>query len=735
MRNLFTLLLFTCISYMPAQLRMINPTTFPFKASDMQVFADGSAYFAATDSPFFIRISDVHQPERGKVEIIKIEQEITEFYCRDVLHCIGKGRRNGKTTAFRSSDGGISWQEDRALYIDYPTHFVEPFFWIRYDIGLHELLLSTNQGRSWTQYKPGFSLVGNPLRYLGKETNVAYFYNSGNDTVYQFTPNRVRAFFKSSDVMGSSNLRKLMPTSAGFIAVHGGDKVSLISNNLTQKISLFNGGSNLTAWGHNKDAVFFYYRGSSTLLRTNDGGKTVMIDTIRKFFAIGDSEYQDYHRNTFFKTRVPNILGDWKEIEMITGKASFAGHNKYPLTPVHLERIGHNHYLFIKEVFFTDSSQAVVLNAKGQEVLTLPPFVTGLKFVRGITGVREIEFSDSLRGVLRWQFDKVAFTKDGGKNWKFLKSDTTAPPNSFVSSIGISKDGKCPFFVIGPKLNFYDDNLNKIETVTNAVASLGQLHFKDCQEGLILLNNELWHTTNRGKVHTTLLTAGQGEKFIKMENSSNGYYVISNKAIYFSPVINGNYQQLSLVNIPSNIASSVRLHTAMPENMMGFSPSKNRFYFSRDSGQSFQSALFPHGSFDILSIQKTTDSTFLMGGFDGYIARLKILDSLVIVDSASGFTAIGWGNDTNTVGLPTPEKVQNIAFFPNPAQEHIILKFNSPSPRTVKIFDLQGRLQLTRQVSSERVKLPIAELPGGMYVLQVHLPQGETRAMKFLKLE
>ena len=729
MRTLFTLLIFSWITSLTAQLRMINPTIFPFGASDMQVFADGSAYFATAGSPFFIRVSDIHQPERGKVEIIKTVPEITEFYCRDVLHCIGRGRKNGKTTAFRTSDGGISWQEDRALDIDYPTHFVEPFFWIRYEPGLHELLLSTNQGRSWTQYKPGFSLVGNPLRYLGKETNVAYFYNSGNDTVYQFTPNRVRAFFKASDVVGTSKLQKLMPTSAGFIAVQDSGEVSLISNNLTQKVSLFNGSGSLSAWGHEKDAVFLFFSEDSTLVLTNNGGQSVTIKRNMEKSGFG-SKYRNYHRNTFFTTSF--VLGDWLEMDMITGQAGLAGHNKYPRTTMHLEPVGENHFLIIHSAPFSDSSKAVVLDGTGKKVIAHPLFTTKARLAKGVTG-EQVNFSDSLRGFIKWNpFGMFSLTKDGGHSWQHLGSDTTFFPITLVGHSGISEDGQCPFFTKGDDLHFLDDNLNTLETVNNSKAASGKLLFKDCQEGLILLHNELWHTANRGKAHTTLLTAGQGERFVKMSQNDQGYFVLSTKSLYHSPQINGTFKQISTVNTPSGF-SFFNVQTDLPENIMTLS--NYRFHFSRDSGSSFQSALFPSnlGSFE--AVRKTSDTTLLLGGGGGFLARLKILDSLVIVDSASGFTAIGWGNDTNTVGLPAPEKVQNIAFFPNPAQKHIILQFENPSPRTVKIFDFQGRLQLTRQVSSERVKLPIAKLPGGMYVLQVHLPQGETRAMKFLKLE
>lgn len=59
-----------------------------------------------------------------------------------------------------------------------------------------------------------------------------------------------------------------------------------------------------------------------------------------------------------------------------------------------------------------------------------------------------------------------------------------------------------------------------------------------------------------------------------------------------------------------------------------------------------------------------------------------------------------------------------IHVFPNPANDFIQLTFNDQQPRTIRIYDQQGRLMKTLSVADIEPQIPVSDLKSGIYFIQ-----------------
>ena len=62
--------------------------------------------------------------------------------------------------------------------------------------------------------------------------------------------------------------------------------------------------------------------------------------------------------------------------------------------------------------------------------------------------------------------------------------------------------------------------------------------------------------------------------------------------------------------------------------------------------------------------------------------------------------------------------------YPNPVVSEMVVKFKSSEERTIRIFDLQGRLKLQEETSSTSERLNLSDFKSGMYLMKVQSASG-----------
>jgi hypothetical protein len=90
-------------------------------------------------------------------------------------------------------------------------------------------------------------------------------------------------------------------------------------------------------------------------------------------------------------------------------------------------------------------------------------------------------------------------------------------------------------------------------------------------------------------------------------------------------------------------------------------------------------------------------------------------------------------NDLNTTtGLHAPVTVSltSLEMYPNPANDVVYLRF-SEKPWTLELFDLQGRLVVSRLFAGEGM-ISTVDLPAGIYVMQAKTIGGTMCCKKML---
>ena len=75
--------------------------------------------------------------------------------------------------------------------------------------------------------------------------------------------------------------------------------------------------------------------------------------------------------------------------------------------------------------------------------------------------------------------------------------------------------------------------------------------------------------------------------------------------------------------------------------------------------------------------------------------------------------------NTNTYH-PTIEQIElDIKAFPNPAQNNLTIDFGITEPNTLSIFDMNGKLVLTKRSFGPIVQINVSEFENGYYMAQV----------------
>jgi len=119
------------------------------------------------------------------------------------------------------------------------------------------------------------------------------------------------------------------------------------------------------------------------------------------------------------------------------------------------------------------------------------------------------------------------------------------------------------------------------------------------------------------------------------------------------------------------------------------------------------------------------------------IGRLEFVNDSMYLVSTNGqilgrelrtdVQKIAFGNDSNTVAVPSVETNSRIQIYPNPVLQSLIIK-GAQTNETVRIFTLTGTLITTATVFDELTTIDLSNLPVGQYLLQVN-----TQIVKLIK--
>ncbi len=75
-----------------------------------------------------------------------------------------------------------------------------------------------------------------------------------------------------------------------------------------------------------------------------------------------------------------------------------------------------------------------------------------------------------------------------------------------------------------------------------------------------------------------------------------------------------------------------------------------------------------------------------------------------------------------------------LSVFPNPASDEVIIELSSNSGANVlRVLNMDGRVVDTRRISATRTVLDVSDLAIGVYVIEVHGPDGGSVQVRFVR--
>ena len=140
--------------------------------------------------------------------------------------------------------------------------------------------------------------------------------------------------------------------------------------------------------------------------------------------------------------------------------------------------------------------------------------------------------------------------------------------------------------------------------------------------------------------------------------------------------------------------------------------------------KSYRLGAYPQGVFGFAGLDFAPNGKILISGggnddhalpFPQRFTWLLTLDENGCYDGNCDDLVVLEGNIVPTHELPTLEAT-GFQVYPNPASTAIML--NCPSAGQIRLFDMQGRILLDRNVTSGTLSLPLAPYPLGLYFLQ-----------------
>jgi hypothetical protein len=124
-----------------------------------------------------------------------------------------------------------------------------------------------------------------------------------------------------------------------------------------------------------------------------------------------------------------------------------------------------------------------------------------------------------------------------------------------------------------------------------------------------------------------------------------------------------------------------------------------------------------------------------------YLPQYGILNSVHFPDANTGYIVGNSGIILKTtnggVGFTTKSFVNNdFTLYPNPAGDKITIYLKNPDPAGAElhIYDQQGRQLFMQRLLGKETELNISQLPAGVYLAELILPNGSLAKEKFVKI-
>ncbi|NLA25136.1 MAG: T9SS type A sorting domain-containing protein, partial [Bacteroidales bacterium] len=85
--------------------------------------------------------------------------------------------------------------------------------------------------------------------------------------------------------------------------------------------------------------------------------------------------------------------------------------------------------------------------------------------------------------------------------------------------------------------------------------------------------------------------------------------------------------------------------------------------------------------------------------------------------------------------VSNPEIASNpeISIYPNPASEYLNIELNQYLSDEVQIYDISGKLLISKAINSNHTQINIADLEQGMYILNVLKSDRKILSLRFVK--
>ncbi|NLA25320.1 MAG: T9SS type A sorting domain-containing protein, partial [Bacteroidales bacterium] len=118
---------------------------------------------------------------------------------------------------------------------------------------------------------------------------------------------------------------------------------------------------------------------------------------------------------------------------------------------------------------------------------------------------------------------------------------------------------------------------------------------------------------------------------------------------------------------------------------------------------------------------------------DNYVELLNIGDEIL---------SVSFGNYSKKIGITivdtdvsSPEILSNneISIYPNPASEYLNIELNQYLSDEVQIYDISGKLLISKAINSNHTQINIADLEQGMYILNVLKSDRKISSLRFVK--
>ncbi|NLA25294.1 MAG: T9SS type A sorting domain-containing protein, partial [Bacteroidales bacterium] len=118
---------------------------------------------------------------------------------------------------------------------------------------------------------------------------------------------------------------------------------------------------------------------------------------------------------------------------------------------------------------------------------------------------------------------------------------------------------------------------------------------------------------------------------------------------------------------------------------------------------------------------------------DNYVELLNIGDEIL---------SVSFGNYSKKIGITivdtdvsSPEILSNseISIYPNPASEYLNIELNQYLTDEVQIYDISGKLLISKAINSNHTQINIADLEQGMYILNVLKSDRKIASLRFVK--